>query len=68
MTNTNQSEINKLCDYHPEASRYLADMVFGDKLEKRDRWFKLFEENPILWDKRDFELLDDSRELAYQRI
>ena len=68
MTDLNKQEIDKICAFHPEASQHLADMTFGDDLEKRDKWFKLFQENPVFWDDRKFELLDDSRKIAYQRI
>ena len=42
-------------------------MLFGDKLEKREKWFKLFETNPIFRPCYDNDL-DKQRELAYQRI
>jgi len=64
---SNQSEIDKLCAFHPEASQGLADMLFGDDLAKRAKWFKLFE-NPLFHENRSFKELYDLREIAYRRI
>lgn len=46
----------------------MADMVFGDDLSKREKWFKFFAENPLFWESREFQELDKQREIAYKRI
>jgi len=43
-------------------------MIFGDDLKKRDKWFKLFNENPLFIETREFKELYDIRETAYRRI
>ena len=60
-------EVTALRQYDRESSEFLRDMLFGDKLEKRDKWFKLFESNPIFLPRYDLDM-DQQRELAYQRI
>ena len=39
-------EVELLKLHNPEVSKYLADMLFGDKIEKRDKWNKLIGEHP----------------------
>jgi hypothetical protein len=39
-------------------------MLFGDKLEKRAKWDKLFRENPIFIPKHSISF-DEQREYAY---
>jgi hypothetical protein len=41
------SVINDLKKYDKQSSDYLRDMLFGDKLEKRAKWEKLYRENPV---------------------
>jgi len=36
-------QLDILNQFDKESSNYLQDMLFGDKLEKREKWFKLFE-------------------------
>lgn len=63
----NHPDVAVLRQYNPEASEYLRDMLFGDKLEKREKWFKLFDSHPMFRPKY-LMSLDESRELAYKRI
>jgi len=42
-------------------------MLFGDKLEKRAKWEKLFRENPIFIPKHSISF-DEQREHAYKKI
>ena len=65
MSNT-QPEVELLKQYDAEASNYLRDMLFGDKLEKRDKWFELMKK-PIFTPKY-LLTLDEQRELAMKRI
>lgn len=46
MTNQphNHPEVAVLRKYNQNASEFLRDILFGDKLEKREKWFKLFED------------------------
>jgi hypothetical protein len=39
-----QPEVDILKKYDKESSDYLRDMLFGDKLEKREKWFKLLKD------------------------
>ena len=57
-----------MCAFHPEASKELADMLFGDDLKKRDRWAQFVKENPSFWDDRQFNPLYEQRLKAYDRI
>ena len=63
---TTQPEVELLKKYDADASNYLRDMLFGDKLEKRDKWMALMK-NPI-FTPRYMLTLDQQRELAMQRI
>jgi len=45
----------------------MRDMLFGDKLEKRDKWMKLVSTHPIFESKYNL-TLDQERQLAYQRL
>lgn len=63
----NQPEVELLKLHNPEVSKYLADMLFGDKIEKRDKWNKLIGEHPAF--KIRFNVtLDEERQLAYDRL
>ena len=61
MANT-QPEVEQLKKYDADASDYLRDMLFGDKLEKRAKWVELMK-NPIFVPKYML-TLDQQRELA----
>jgi acyl-CoA oxidase len=63
---TTQPEVEQLKLYDADASNYLRDMLFGDNLEKRNKWFELMK-NPIFTPKYML-TLDQQRELAMQRI
>ena len=65
MANT-QPEVELLKKYDADASDYLRDMLFGDKLEKRTKWLELMK-NPIFVPKYML-TLDQQRELAMARI
>jgi acyl-CoA oxidase len=44
-------------------------MLFGDKLEKREKFRKFFAEHPLFnYDQREFKSLYDIRDIAYKRI
>lgn len=43
-------------------------MLFGDDLKKRDKWFEFYRTNPLFWEQRQFQPLDEMREIAYKRI
>ena len=60
------SEIN-LTAYDKESSDFLKDMLFGDSLEKRQKWIDLYDKNPVFYPKYNL-TLDEQRELAYKRI
>jgi len=45
----------------------LRDMLFGDDLRKRDRWFKVLED-PVFASKYKFNNLEEERELAFLRL
>lgn len=49
-------DIAVLRQYDKQSSDFLRDMLFGDKLEKREKWFKLFETNPIFQSRYDTDL------------
>lgn len=51
----------------PEASRALSELIFGDDLKKKERWFKLLED-PVFASKFKFNNLDEERELAFHRL
>jgi hypothetical protein len=63
---SSQPEVELLKKYDAEASNYLRDMLFGDKLEKREKWFELMKK-PIFTPKYQL-TLDEQRELAMKRI
>jgi len=54
-------------NYDQKSSEYLRDLLFGDDLSKRQRWFDLMETNPIFKPKY-LMTLDEQRALAYARI
>ena len=60
-------DVAVLRQYNPEASEYLRDMLFGDKLEKRQKWFDLMGNHPAFKPKY-LMSLDEQRDLAYARI
>ena len=62
-----QPEVEILKQHDPEVSRYLADMLFGDKIEKRDKWNKLIAEHPAFKIRLNVSL-DDERQQAYDRL
>jgi acyl-CoA oxidase len=55
-----------LREFDAETSSYLRDKLFGDKLEKRAKWEKLFDD-PVFTPKYIMPL-DDLRSIAYKRI
>ena len=61
-----QPEVEVLKKYDKESSDYIRDMLFGDKLEKRDKWFKLL--NDPLFKPRYLMTLDEQRDLAMKQI
>ena len=56
-----------LTTFNEESSNFLRDMLFGDKLEKRQKWYDLISKNPIFYPKYDLSF-DEQRELAYKMI
>jgi hypothetical protein len=56
MNIATDQDIAVLTRYNKESSDYLRDMLFGDKLEKRVKWFKLFESNPVFEPRYDNDL------------
>lgn len=58
--------IHILREFDPEASTYLKHLLFGDKIEKLQRWEKLAQD-PIFNHKFNLSL-DEQRDLAYARI
>ena len=45
-----------LTSYDEASSNYLKDMLFGDNLEKRQKWHDLVDKNPIFYPKYDLTL------------
>ena len=60
------SEID-LTAYDKEASDFLKDMLFGDNLDKRQKWVDMYSKNPVFHPKYNL-TLDEQRDLAYKRI
>ena len=67
MQKSEQDMIGILKQRDPEASRVLADIIFGDDLKKRDKWFKLLED-PVFHSRMKFSSLDEERDLAFKRL
>ena len=67
MIKSEIQQIGILKQYDAETASHLRDMLFGDKLEKREKWFKLFED-PIFATKYRFKDLDEEREIAFKRL
>ena len=67
MQKSEQDMIGILKQRDPEASRVLADIIFGDDLKKRDKWFKLLED-PVFHSRMKFGSLDEERDLAFKRL
>lgn len=59
--------VSVLRQYDESASKYLADMLFGDDLAKRQKWIDLIQNNPVFYPRYNL-TLDEEREIAYQRI
>lgn len=49
------SEID-LTAYDKESSDFLKDMMFGDSLEKRQKWSDLVDKNPVFYPKYNLNL------------
>ena len=43
----NDPAVAALRNYDKESSDYLKDMLFGDKLEKRQKWHDLLHSDPV---------------------
>lgn len=67
MQKSEVETIGILKKHDPEASAVLKDMLFGDDLKKRDRWFKVFED-PVFHSKYQFNNLDEERDVAFKRL
>jgi len=59
MNTYEHQQLELLTQFDKESSNHLQDMLFGDKLEKREKWFKLFESNPIFGQKHMFKDLQE---------
>ena len=40
----NHPEVAVLRQYNPHAAEFLRDLLFGDQLEKREKWFNLLKD------------------------
>lgn len=67
MLGNEREAIDLLKNYDADSSNVLRDMLYGDDLKKRDRWFKLFED-PIFHLKFKYESLAEERLYAFKRL